>query len=1314
MTSIEPTVKNFGLLCRQVADEPSLTLKKDIISGFTRRYAGDLTLLFSLLLPKLSSRVYYVQEKQILSLLSDVLEVRESTLKDEWNRNGCVADTALLHFTPSSATPRDGHGWCNMLLSSFDGFLDKFSSSSTHTERCRTLKSFCSIACPQALYYFLREIKQDLRLNAGERTIFEGLHPQAYDIYKHCARISEVVRVVQRGIIGDTDERGSDRSPSAGDDSSTAGGTRLGQSMQLGIPISPMLAAPVRSIQEALRKCPNGAFSEVKYDGERIQVHKNGAQLHFFSRSLKPMKPEKYSSIEMHLQQAITADSCILDGEILMVDQVTSIPLPFGTLGSHKRENFAAACPCIFFFDILYINGASATNLPLKKRRELLKSSVQFVRNRVMFSELCIIEGDQRAREKTLQKHLNIALCEGLEGLVIKDVMSVYEPRARHWMKIKKDYLDGLADLADLLVVGAWYGSGSKGGQLMTFLMGCVDTTVPLGADHCIKTVCKVTNGLSDSVITVLTKRYKETMTPTTSNGSKKSLPKWLDCSSIHVPDMIVKDYRTADIMMIIGAEFTASSNHSSGISIRFPRVLRLRPDKSLDTATTLSELQCLFHSSPALTQESEEESKILRLEDATANLSDYVPSGSSGGKSLEAGDEYLSSVPVKEKSFVKKISGRPEKKRSSITYRNNVAALPLDNHVEANESVLVCHCVAERRHWSSKGFMGRISLFFGSSAQQEFDKCVGTRDGSFSCSALCLGDVCLSEVGSASRPGRVFIATMIVQEISSHGKLPIVNEAALHQALDTCLRLGEQSSVSTFIIAKPPLYSQAGSSFTPVYPTSSWNELERWWKTVSPMRGVSFFVCPSYDPNFQRAQPTSSIQRVDEKYRDTFSQSSVNCKSAPSHSINSRQLRLEEVFRLQHPSDCNNEEERTEIATPFAPRCPRDLAPPIERDENTENRSESSDTDEDEFDEEISELVTECNPRVEASEERNHQILCGVSAVIATEELNEEIELLLHLMGGRLIAWGKLACILNDLNSLPWTHLIVPSACLKTRRLVSSLALSVNQHVVSDLWVYRCFQEHHRLDEGLFHPLISSTLSEYCLLFVRGLTDSQAWRSMAELLGATIHFEWKMIGDSTTYCIADEWCDECQMIFDLGGFVVRTQWLVDSAVAKKALPPHRYCLTPKKMEKGDGERLCCCFAGADEETSKILFNIPICVLPDAFPNKSLREHLETIVRLLGAVAVTDMSEAQYCVCTLNSFRTMYSCSPLSEKLKLINFQWILECFRLKMAQEPRPFLFVDDNCNVAADWKSSSSSCILASSDSASTVTADGEPEWN
>ena len=78
-------------------------------------------------------------------------------------------------------------------------------------------------------------------------------------------------------------------------------------------------------------------FPEIKYDGERVQLHKQGDQFKYFSRSLKPVLAHKVSHFKEFIPKAFAkGDDMILDGEVLMVDNNTGKPLPFGTLGVHN------------------------------------------------------------------------------------------------------------------------------------------------------------------------------------------------------------------------------------------------------------------------------------------------------------------------------------------------------------------------------------------------------------------------------------------------------------------------------------------------------------------------------------------------------------------------------------------------------------------------------------------------------------------------------------------------------------------------------------------------------------------------------------------------------------------------------------------------------------------------------------------------------------------------------------------------------------------------------------------------------------------
>ena len=180
---------------------------------------------------------------------------------------------------------------------------------------------------------------------------------------------------------------------------------------------------------------------------------------------------------------------------------------------------------------------------------------------------------------------------QGLEGLVIKDPLSTYEPGKRHWLKVKKDYLaeGSMADSADLVVLGGWCGTGKKGGQISTFLMGVRDE---VKGRWC--TVTKVALGFDDATLARLQKELGPGMDRIA--GEWDRVPHWLDVTRQMVPEFIVRKPEQSPVWEVTGAEFSKAEIHTaSGISIRFPRVTRMREDKTVDTATNLSELKHLY-----------------------------------------------------------------------------------------------------------------------------------------------------------------------------------------------------------------------------------------------------------------------------------------------------------------------------------------------------------------------------------------------------------------------------------------------------------------------------------------------------------------------------------------------------------------------------------------------------------------------------------------------------------------------------------------------------------------------------------------------
>ncbi|CAH1404442.1 unnamed protein product [Nezara viridula] len=439
------------------------------------------------------------------------------------------------------------------------------------------------------------------------------------------------------------------------------------------VPVLPMLAQPCKSSEEALQKCPNGMYSEVKYDGERVQVHKSGNVFKYYSRSLKPVLQHKVKPLEPYFAQAFPfGDDLILDSEILMIDTNTGKPLPFGTLGIHKKGEFKDANVCLFVFDCIYYNGNSLLNEPICKRRQILHEQMKQVDNHIVFSEMKEIHD-----KKDLEAMMTEVFRQGLEGLVLKDLMSTYEPGKRHWLKVKKDYLFGgaMADSADLVVLGAWFGTGQKGGMMSVFLMGCYDER-----SKCWCTVTKVHTGHDDATLERLQTELGENMIKISKDMSK--VPSWLRCTKTMVPDFVAKDPKLQPVWEITGAELTKNVVHTAdGISVRFPRVTRIRSDKDWAQATSLAELKQIYVKS--------KETSDFSLSEGSSG---YIPPTSpTKSPKKRPASTTPSSSPIKIPKMMKNISpGTATSKKRPLegTARTTSKILKIDDKISESKEM--------------------------------------------------------------------------------------------------------------------------------------------------------------------------------------------------------------------------------------------------------------------------------------------------------------------------------------------------------------------------------------------------------------------------------------------------------------------------------------------------------------------------------------------------------------------------------------------------------------------------------------------------
>uniref|UniRef100_A0A8C7W2T8 DNA ligase n=1 Tax=Oncorhynchus mykiss TaxID=8022 RepID=A0A8C7W2T8_ONCMY len=571
-------LREFRKLCAMVADKNSYNVKTQIIHDFLKKgsgggvcvykFKGDVYLTVKLLLPGVVKSVYNLNDKQIVKLFSRIFNCNQEEMVRDLEQ-GDVSETVRMFFEEGKSFPPAAKSL--LTIQEVDASLTRLAQLTKEDEQQKELEDISKKCTGNDLKCIIRLIKHDLKMNSGAKHVLDAVDPNAYDAFKASRNLGDVIERVLRNQ----------------QDATNGSGPRklLTIEASLMTPVQPMLAEACKSIPYAMKKCPNGMYSEIKYDGERVQVHKNGDHFSYFSRSLKPVLPHKVAHFKEFIPQAfVGGNSMILDAEVLLIDTNTSKPLPFGTLGVHKKAAFEDAKVCLFVFDCIYFNGVSLMEKPLYERRKFLHDNMVEVPNRILFSEMKHV-----TRAADLAEMITRVIREGLEGLVLKDLKGTYEPGKRHWLKVKKDYLNegAMADTADLVVLGAFYGKGSNGGIMSSFLMGCYD---PNSKKWC--TVTKCSGGYDDAMLT----RLQKELDVIKISKEPSKIPGWLKIIKNYYPDFIIRDPEKAPVWEITGAEFSKSEMHTAdGISIRFPRMTRVRDDKDWKSATNLMQLKELF-----------------------------------------------------------------------------------------------------------------------------------------------------------------------------------------------------------------------------------------------------------------------------------------------------------------------------------------------------------------------------------------------------------------------------------------------------------------------------------------------------------------------------------------------------------------------------------------------------------------------------------------------------------------------------------------------------------------------------------------------
>jgi DNA ligase 1 len=464
------------------------------------------------------------------------------------------------------------------------------SGAGTVEKRITLLSDLLKKVDPISAKHLVRVPLGKSRLGIGDPTVLDGL---------------------AKGILGDRANRKLlEKAYNETSDLGLIGKTLLKDGLEKVQKLTVTVGRPIRS--ELCERLPNptkvfekmvdsessqqGVHATPKYDGFRVQIHKDGDKVSMFSRNLEDMTHMFPELIKGTLEQ-VSAKTAILDTEALAYQPESEEFLPFQETTKRRRkhgiEEMAKSLPLkAFVFDILYADGKSLIDTPLHDRMDILKKTVQ-KDDILMPSPGKILEDP-----KDLQLMLDDAISKGLEGVVVKRIDSLYEAGGRNfnWVKLKRHSAGELHDTIDCVILGYIFGKGKRtafgAGAL---LVGVYDKD----ADEFV-TVSKIGTGLSDDEwrsIKEKTKGSELTHKPARTN-------------SLITPNVWVKP---EIVIEVLADEITRSPLHTAGLKVikesegtketkepgyalRFPRLVNFRDkDKKAEDATTVEELIEMF-----------------------------------------------------------------------------------------------------------------------------------------------------------------------------------------------------------------------------------------------------------------------------------------------------------------------------------------------------------------------------------------------------------------------------------------------------------------------------------------------------------------------------------------------------------------------------------------------------------------------------------------------------------------------------------------------------------------------------------------------
>ena len=328
-------------------------------------------------------------------------------------------------------------GDSQLTVADINGHLDDIASAPDRSGKQSVFVRLIATLSASDHFWLVRVILKDLKVGVKHESLLRLLHPLAVDVYNSCSSLHHVCELLiePARLVAEASNVGYFR------------------------PFKPMLAQTPTDWHNIRRMMDGRQYViEDKFDGERLIVHKRGSDVKLYTRkSIEVTHRYGYgAALAATLLDCITGDA-IIDGELMSWDITLQRYVPFGNnrttalLGEHTNRQLTYLA-----FDLIMDGDALIIDQPLVERKRRLQ---QLIREKQHAVEI-VRTRDARPDNQYLLDHLNDAVYRGMEGLLLKAAGGQYglNERSASWIKFKPDFVSGLHDTLDLLLVGGYYG----------------------------------------------------------------------------------------------------------------------------------------------------------------------------------------------------------------------------------------------------------------------------------------------------------------------------------------------------------------------------------------------------------------------------------------------------------------------------------------------------------------------------------------------------------------------------------------------------------------------------------------------------------------------------------------------------------------------------------------------------------------------------------------------------------------------------------------------------------------------------------------